>query len=207
MNLKTFIIGIAFFALFSKLNAQVDILGQFNFLQIGKNYNIAVRKSFSQHALIAGFTWHQNFLTHDNQNNMFKNRVFATNFREHLGFNLGYAYVFSLQHSSIEPFAFYDFQYLYCGTRNQDYAPFGFIHNKHLYVRIIERFDPMHILQNNIGIGFQCQLFKKLSLYQKAGFGFVNYRDIDERILGIGRNPFVLGYIASIGLSYQIGRE
>jgi len=202
--MKKILLVIIVITINQQVYSQLDIIGSFNSVDIGRNITITLKKDLKKHSFLFGAKYNINKIVHDNQNNVFRKRFYATDWQEHFGFNIGYQYNFSLKSSSLKPFAFYDFQFTNSHTRNLMYLPYDYdINGDVLYKEYLEFFGPFIALENNIGIGFTANLSENIFLSQKAGVGIVTFHGNDPK------RPFIngsweFGYIISIGLGYHL---
>lgn len=182
---------------------QLDLIGSFNTVDIGRNLNLTIKKDLGKHSVLLGLKYNLNRIVHDNQNNMFRKRFYATTFAEHFGFNVGYQYNFQLSKSTLRPFLFYDLQFTNSHTRNLMFLPYSYDTNGDvLYKRYLEFFGPTIALEHNLGIGFTVNILERLYLYQKIGAGIVNFFNVDKRIIGSGGWEF--GSVISVGVGYRL---
>ncbi|TSA33186.1 MAG: hypothetical protein D4R64_14705 [Porphyromonadaceae bacterium] len=186
--------------------SQVNMIGSFNSVDIGRNISLTLKKDIKRHSILIGLKYNLNRIVHDNQNNMFRKRFYATTFAEHFGFNIAYQYNFQLSKSTIRPFLFYDFQFTNSHTRNLMFLPHSYDTNGDvLYKRYLEFFGPTIALEHNLGIGFTVNILERLYLYQKIGAGIVNFFNVDKRILGSGGWEF--GSVISVGVGYRLKKK
>jgi len=185
---------------------QTDVIGLFNTNFTGRNIALTIKKNFNRHSLLFGAKYNINRKVHDNQNNFWPKRFYATKPLEHLGFNFEYHYQFLLKYSAIKPFVFYDLQFTNSHTRNVFYFPYELGTNSVIsYKRVLDFFGPTIALEHNIGIGLSAKLTNRFFLYQKIGAGIVTFINIDDRILGARNWEF--GYLISAGLGYQLKKS
>lgn len=184
-------------------NAQIDLIGSFNAVDVGRNVAVLGKKDFNDHSVLFGVKYHINSIVHDNINNVFRRRFYATNFWEHFGLELGYQYNFTLKEPNIRPFVFYDLQVTRSPTRNNMFLP-EIVYDKDniLYKRHLVFFGPYTALENNIGIGLIANLTQKLFLYQKLGTGVSLFFGNDPKRLPRKYN-WEFGYVISAGLGYR----
>jgi len=200
------ILVVIFFVFSQNVFSQLDLIASFNSVDIGRNLSINIKKDIKKHSILFGVKYNINKIVHDNQNNVFRKRFYATDWQEHFGFILGYQYNFLFKSSPIKPFAFYDFQFTKSHTRNLMYLPYDYDFNGDvLYKQYLEFFGPTIALEHNIGLGVDIKIINRLFLYQKIGVGVVTFHNIDKSIVGSGNWEF--GYIISVGLGYQLTKR
>jgi len=196
---------------FSASFSQTDLSFSYNSVHVGRNVEINIKQNFKKkHSLIIGAKYHINSIIYDNQGNVFKKRFYATSFKEHWGFTLGYQRNFFFKKTDFTPFIFYDFQFTNSHTHNKMYIPYTYAEDgRVLYDREIVIFGPTIALENNIGIGMEQKIFNNFYLYEKAGMGMVYYTNIDNRLRGGYTFDFdwEFCHILSIGLIYRFGKK
>jgi hypothetical protein len=196
---------IVFFIFFTSHQAycQLDLIGSFNSVHIGRNLDLTLKKDIGKHAVLFGLKYNLNKLVTDNQNNVFKKRFYATSLEEHFGFSIGYQYHIKLRRSSLSPFLFYDFQFTNSHTRNRMFLPYCYdTSGVVLFKEHLEYFGPTIALEHNLGIGLTIDIFKRLYLYQKIGGGIVDFFNVDARMLGGSHWEFES--ILSVGVGYRL---
>ncbi len=152
----------------------------YNSTGAGKNITATFSKEIKRSELGLGLGFNINSIKQtDDQSNIFYKRLYATKPIHYLNINIFYnRRVFAnLQH--IEPFVFYDLQMKYSTTRSSMFMPYAFdstiVSNspddKVLYRNYIRNYGPFYWIENAIGIGFKVNIYDKLDLQQKIGFG------------------------------------
>ncbi|MGB0392082.1 MAG: hypothetical protein ACPGRC_11205 [Salibacteraceae bacterium] len=177
----------------------------------GAGKNITATYSFlkGNHEFGAGLGYNLNSIKQsDDQNQIYYQRLFATKSIHHLNVELFYnRYIFDqLEH--IRPFIFVDIQAKYSTTRSSMYLPHsmdtsisGGADQQILYVNVVENFGPFLWIENYIGAGFRVNLFNKLHLRQRVGFGGYSVIGHDDR-LG-GNYTWEFAGIFSLGVVYE----
>lgn len=165
----------------------------FNSTHSGRNITTQYefKKKNSEYSFGLGFNI--NKLAHnDNQNNIYKKRLYATKPYHHINVNFTYQYyILTEKVKNIHLFVFYDLQAKYSTTRNEFFYPYGYdstlvVNNPSqgiIYYQYITNFGPFLWLENNIGIGFTADLSDRFYLKQRLGFGA-------DFILGYGDKLF-----------------
>jgi hypothetical protein len=200
---KKLYISIFLFTICISSYSQIDIVSTFNVVDIGRNAMLSIKKDFGQHSFLLGVKYHINKKVHDNQNNVFRKRFYATDLGEHLGLGATYQYNFSLKNSMVKPFLFYDFQFTNSRTRNVMVLPYAYMPDgKLVYEKILDYFGPTMALEHIIGVGFSVNLNKRLFLYQRLGGGIVHFINVDWRKLGAPNWEF--GSLITVGLGYHL---
>src|SRR6056297_263818 len=155
LYMKKIFFTILFIVIGQTAFSQLDIIASFNSVDIGRNVSLTLKKDLKKHSFLFGVKYHINKIVHDNQNNVFRKRFYAKDWKEHFGFNIGYQYNFDLNTLCIKPFLFYDFQFTNSHTRNLMYLPYDYdLNGDVLYKEYLEFFGPFIALENNIGLGF-----------------------------------------------------
>lgn len=183
--------------------AQYDITASYNSVHIGRNVNIGIKKCIKNHEIGVGIKFLINSKVSDDQNEVFKKRFYAKSFKESLGLNIDYHYKF-LNHWLIKPFFFYNLQLTNSHTRNHGFYPYAYdMDGSVLYKEYLDYLGPTIALENYFGFGYNAWLYNEFYLFQKVGFGIVNYFNVDERLVGDGGN-WEFGYMINFGLGYRI---
>ncbi len=205
-TMKTNLFLFIFFAIGTfPVLAQTDLTLAFNDVYIGRNISATATYQIKKHRILAGIKYGINSFEHDNQNNMFKNRFFATNFLEHWGLVVGYQRSINVNKPNFELFWFYEFQFTNSHVRIDHNAAWKANAAGDLiwHDRNEAFYGPTIALENNIGIGMNIQLSDRFFLTQKAGFGGVNYRNIQERFM-FRNSLWDFSYLLSIGITYRL---
>lgn len=175
---------ISFFCFyFTHLSYGQSVNLAFNSTRAGRNITIQYELEKKVHEWSFGLGVNINKLAHnDDQNNVYKKRIFATEPLHHLNLNLTYQrYVFSELKGCIKPFLFYDLQAKYSTTRNRFIFPVGIDSTNFqndpdgsiLYKEFIRYFGPFLWFENNIGIGFKAHITERWYIKQRFGVGLL----------------------------------
>lgn len=185
--------------------AQIDIVGSYNDVHIGRNVNFSIVKNHSDHSIELGIKYHINKNVIDNQNEIHRKRFYAINFKEHLGLSIGYRYNFNLSNSSVKPFVFYDFQFTNSTVRIKGYSPYNILEdNTVIYTEYIDFLAPTIALEQNIGIGYTVPAYCNLYFIHKIGIGLSSFINVDDRVIDNGDGFWEFSHIISFGIGYQI---
>ena len=207
--MKSFILTSCFTFIFL-LNAvaQIDLFASFNSTYTGRNISATVSKYYNnKHELGGGIRFNINRLPHpDDQNNLFKKRLYATKPLYYFGIE-GFYHRYILKNwKNIKPFLFYDLQLTYSTTRTRMLLPFTYDANGDvLYKEYIEFFGPFLWLEQNVGVGFKANLFSNWYLKQKLGFGTSFILGKEEKLLGknLKRFDWEFAYLINVGIGYS----
>ncbi len=183
--------------------AQVPVVVDFNSTNTGRSINVLASKQFGgRHELGGGIRFNINKIAaNDDQHNLFRKRMFATNPLHYFGIEGFYQIHFlkSLEHFDL--FAFYDIQYCYSTSIRERVI-------KQPDPTTYEYFGPFHWLEHNIGIGFTVDIWKNLFFTQRLGGGCY-------MVIGRGKQYAMLypqhapaftcefGYLFSTGIGYR----
>lgn len=187
--------------------AQLDLYSSFNSTDAGRSIIIGVAKTYhSKNEIGVGLRCNINKLAHnDDQNNVFRKRLYATEFIHYFGFDaFWHRYIF--QWECVKPFVFYDVQLTYSTTRNRMFLPHSYHPDiGYLYKEVIEYFGPFTWLEQTIGLGFKTKVFKRFHIYQKAGFGtnFILGKD-EKRLNTYDKFEWEFAGLIQVGLVYRI---
>jgi hypothetical protein len=201
--MKKIFFSILFILIIQSTYAQIDFIWSFNAVDVGRNVAILCKKDFNNHSILFGIKYHINSIVHDNVNNVFRRRFYATNFMEHFGLELGYQYNFTLKEPNLSPFIFYDLQVTHSPIRNNMFLPaIAYDKDNILYRKHLVFFGPYTALENNIGIGCISNITNKLFLYQKIGAGVSIFLGNDPKRLP-RQYEWEFGYVISTGIGYR----
>ena len=181
--------------------AQPDIILNYNDVHIGRNVMLGSKFNVERSAFLVGIKYHFADLIHDNQNNIYKDRFYPANFKQHMGFELGYEYHFKTKAPST-PFVFYDFQYTYSMTRNDMYT-YAVDGSYEGYRYVVEHFGPFSAYEQNIGIGIEFDVAKNVYMSGKLGLG-ICLIDGDEEQLFKPKVDWEVSEIFSVGIGVRL---
>jgi len=205
MRKKIISIAVLFIFYFQILNAQIDLTGNFNSTDIGRNVNININKHFNKHLILFGLKYQIGNIIQNNQSELFRKTFYPLNFKEAMGFDVGYQYYLNIDKIKIDPFLFYDFQFTNSHTRNDIIIPVAYDNNGNvLYNRFLEFFGPTVALEHNFGIGVKIKIYKQIFLYQRIGWGIVTFHNVDKQIWGHDEFFWEFGHIFSVGILYNL---
>jgi len=192
--------------------AQTDVFTSFNATHAGRNISVSASKLIKgKHEIGGGLRFNLNRLAHtDDQNNVYKKRLYATNFFQHLGLGFFYHRRVFRKWKKIEPLVFYDMQVTYAPTRNRMLLPFSYdVNGDVLYKEYIEFFGPFTWLEQNIGIGFKANLFSNFFIQQKVGFGTTFIMGFEKKLLSKYFNWFAweFGALINVGIGYRFAKK
>ena len=173
---------------------------------------VGYSRTFHQtHEIEVGLRIHINNLAMpDDQESIYYRRMYATNFAQHFGLQLGYKWYFLSQLEHLHPFVFYELQAAYSTTRNHGYTWTNNI-NDGTYIPLEEytvNFGPFLWLQNTIGLGFSVDIWKSLYLFEKIGFNGTEVIGNDEKLMPDPYQSFPwlvneFGYMIGAGIGYR----
>ncbi|MFH1159508.1 MAG: hypothetical protein V1733_00985 [bacterium] len=204
------IISISLFCLLlsSSLTAQTDLSVCFNSTGTGINLSLDFAKTIkSKNELGIGLRININRLKHpDDQNHVFLNRLFATEFLQYFGAQLFYHRMIFERLACIKPYIFYDLQTTWSKTRNRMFLPYSYdINGDVLYKEYLEYFGPFLWLEQNVGIGFKVRLIKSVYLTQNIGAGVLFIIGEDKKLpQTYNKFSWEFGYLLSVGIVYRI---
>ena len=190
------------------LNAQIELTSSFNSTHSGRNVTIALSRTINnKHEFGGGFRFNINKLEmSDDQNNVYKKRLYASTFMQHLGVVGFYHFHVFRNWEHVKPFLFYDLQATYSTTRNRDFLPYMYDTNGDvLYKEYVNRFGPFTWIDQNIGVGFKADLPGQFFITQKIGFGTSFILGKEERLLDKYFDWFTweFGGLINVGIGYR----
>jgi len=209
--MKTYILIIfTYLAIFSQ--AQLALESNFSSVHIGRNQNLTIGYSFKKISIYGGFKYNFNKLDNFPVGSWFKKTSWATNVGEHFGAVLGLRYqLATLEHISL--FTYLEVQQSYTHVRHEsEYilgsvvpeptSDFNLIYQKQLYF-----VGPWWFVENNIGFGFSCDVWKGLYLNGKFGVGILFFKNMDKQYLVYGPSNWELSEMLSFGLGWKFAKE
>lgn len=156
-------------------NAQTGLISTFNSTHSGRSISLIFSNYIDEKNEVGfGIRYNINRIAHsDDQNNVFKKRLYATEFIQHIGAEAFYHWHFFPNWEYTRPFLFYDLQVAYSSTRNRMFLPGYFSQATGIlyYKEIIDDFGPFGWVEQCVGIGFEAKIYGKFYLFQKIGFG------------------------------------
>ena len=169
------------------------------------------RTIHQNHEIEVGLRIHINRLAMpDDQESIYYRRMYASNFAQHFGVQLGYNWYFLPRLNHLKPFVFYELQAAYSTTRNHGYG-WTYNANDGSYIPIeeyTESFGPFLWLQNTIGVGFKVDIWKSFYLFEKIGFNATQIIGNDDKLMPdpFQKFPWLVnefGYMIMAGVSYR----
>jgi hypothetical protein len=191
---------------------QTRLYPTFNSVISGRSINILASGQFSRHEFGGGLRININKNTHnDDQNNIFKKRMYATKPLHYFGIEGFYHIHFLQKLQHIDLFAFYNIQLCYSTTGNRMFQyEVDPITNVCKHDTFFRHFGPFTWIEQNIGIGFSVDIWKNIFITQRLGVGttFILGKDkpFDEtKDYYLIKEPFVceFGYLLSVGIGYR----
>ena len=162
------------------------------------------------HEIDFGVRYHLNSLIMpDDQESIYSRRMYASNFVQHFGLQLGYNWYFLPRLDHLKPFVFYELQAAYSTTRNHGYGYTYYINEgTSLLEEYLVSFGPFLWLQNTIGVGFKVDIWKSFYLFEKIGFSATQIIGNDEKLMPdpFQKFPWLVnefGYMISVGVGYK----
>ena len=183
----------------------------FNTSTLRESLIIGYSKTFHQnHEIEVGLRFHINRLTMpDDQESIYSRRMYASNFSQHFGLQLGYNWHFLPRLEHLKPFVFYELQAAYSTTRNHGYGYTYYINEGTSQLEeYLVNFGPFLWLQNTIGVGFKVDIWKSFYLFEKIGFNATQIIGNDEKLMPdpFQKFPWLVnefGYMMMVGVGYR----
>jgi hypothetical protein len=190
--MRLYIILFSFF-FFKTAFAQQNIAVTFN--QVFTGNNISVRHSIISHAkhqVSVGLKYHFNRKPKYENGNLFFKAIDAKSTLQHIGLEAEYANNLLLIKQKYNIYVYTNYQYTFAGT------------NTVLSNRKIVAFDPMNIVENNVGVGLCAKIIKNVYVNIKGGVGYAYLWGIDEQLFFGEKNAtWSISRNFSIGLNYK----
>ena len=205
--IKTTLFLIAFAGLLQNVTAQIRVYPVFNSVISGRSINLLASKQIkNRHEFGGGLRININKFAHnDDQDNIFKKRMYATKPLHYFGIEGFYQIHFLKKLPHIDLFAFYDIQVCYSTTGNR-FNEFDPITMEEYF----RHFGPFTWIEQNIGIGFTVDIWKNIFITQRLGGGvnFILGKDApfsETKDYYLIKTPFEFefGYLLSVGIGYR----
>ena len=202
-----FIFLLAAYCSFAQNAAKVN----YNTSTLRESLIVGYSRAFRQtHEIEVGLRIHINNLAMpDDQESVYYRRMYASNFAQHFGLQLGYNWYFFPCLDHLKPFVFYELQAAYSTTRNHGYGPaYNLNDGSYSIEEYTESFGPFLWLQNTIGVGFKVDIWKSFYLFEKIGFNATQIIGNDEKLMPdpFQKFPWLVnefGYMISVGVGYR----
>lgn len=182
----------------------------YNDVDIGRNVSILYHTKGGRHQFSGGIKVHINSQVHDNQNHVFRKRIYASNFKEHIGLQFGYNYNLPLNHKN-RLLLFYDNQFTIAGKKGEVFLPAGFLGGTPLYEKHVIEFQELKALEQHIGIGLRTGVWEDFYLNFRIGGGVALFWDVPFEIApnqyhmaGARKLNWEFGRLLSIGIEYEL---
>jgi hypothetical protein len=191
------------------------LLFEVNSTGAGRNVGVLWEKSWSKNTFGAGIGYNINRIKHsDDQNNLYRKRLYATQPVHFLNVHLSYDRVILPALSEhIKPFLFFDVQAKYSGTRNRMFLPYSYDSTATWlkpedgirYKEYINFYGPFLWVEPNLGIGFRAMLSQRLYLKQQIGVGVLLTFGSDDLITYRQFTPFDWEFagLIQVGLGWK----
>ena len=170
----------------------------------GRNLAATYTKTLRKHSIYLGIKYHINRTPVDNQNHVFYKRFHATDFGEHMGFVLGYQFLFGYPNKRFNPILFVDLQYLNAKIRRFGFRfrllPMGGIKGLQ---KVDEHIDTTKAWENSLGCGFRIRLSDRLALVEKFGLTFNVFTSLDKNFFR-AKSKSEFGVLLSASLLHDL---
>ncbi|MCD6019174.1 MAG: hypothetical protein K0S53_2295 [Bacteroidetes bacterium] len=191
-------------SLFRKNKKEIDV--NYNWSHLGRSMNLNYNHYFGCHALSIGVRQHyNNGAITDNQNYVYKNRGYSTNFSESIGLNIGYKFDLLKKHDYLMPYLF--FQSQISNIRFKRTYEYSEIRDNVLVYHTDSEISKLFLVtENYIGFGLKVKLYKNLYLNQTIGVGIATFKGEDTRGMLFNKpiNANIeFSHSVKIGLIYQ----
>jgi len=165
--------------------SQKDLFLSFNSTSSGRNIAFTYSKTTLNNEFGGGLRINVNRIAHqDDQNNVYKKRLYATELIHSFGFNFFYHHQIFRKWEHIHPYFFYDLQESYSTTRNRDFLAYTYdFDGTTLYKEHLNFFGPFLWIEQNVGFGFKANLSKNIFIQQKLGVGTCFILGYDKKLL------------------------
>lgn len=203
--MKNTILIIIFAFFLQSITSQTRIIADFNSVMSGRSINIlASRQVKNRHEFGGGLRININKFAHnDDQDNIFKKRMYATKPLHYFGIEGFYQVHIFQKLKHIDLFAFYDIQVCYSTTGYRDRSRYDYAKGEFT----MRYFGPFTWIEQNVGIGFTVDIWNNIFLIQRLGGGacFILGKDTppdENKNYYLVKNSFEwgFGYLFSVGV-------
>jgi len=134
----------------------------------------------------------------------FKRRFYATKSSQHLGASLTYTFELVRIFNSIPIQISYDFQFVRSDLLGDRFEPTVMIDGVQFY-QYQKQINPVTIgIENNLCLGFEIHISKKIFLTQKAGWGIVSFYGIDRTIRQQISREYDFSFLLNASVGYRL---
>ncbi len=187
-----------------KKKNEIDV--NYNWSHIGRSLNLNYNHYFGRQAISIGIRQHyNNGAITDNQNYVYKNRGYSTNFKESFGLNIGYKLDLLRKHDYLMPYVFFQSQISNIRFKTTYDSP-GVWENMLIINTYTEMSEPLFVTENYIGFGLKVKLYKNLFLNQTIGVGIATFKGKDTKGMLFNKPinfNIEFSHSIKIGLIYQ----
>ncbi|MCB0686959.1 MAG: hypothetical protein KDC53_10550 [Saprospiraceae bacterium] len=170
----------------------------------GRNVSVHYGYTLGRHNILLGLKYHINRTPIDNQNHVFYKRFRAMNFKEHIGLDLNYQFLFRNKSVSWRPLIFYNFQCTNTPIQRYGYTwrllPGG---GQRGLVKTENISQPIRAIEHYIGLGFSYAISEQIKLIEKAGVGINFYKNLDKEFFPLKTSAWEISKMLSVGISYS----
>ena len=209
---------IVFFVFFTiHLKAQNNGLSfGYNDTHTARNIDISYNHIYREkHIFSFGVHFLINKLVHDNNNNVYYKRFFATSADQIFGGQFSYKYLIPIKKLKSELFVFYELQETYSKTRSKALFPLGINpqNGEEVFEQILIVTDRILALESTIGVGLNARVYDNLFFNIKGGLGVVNYllvptdNNMNDPNDNSTTSDWEFAHLFSIGLSYRFKKK
>lgn len=193
------------------LFSQNEVVGNFNSCHSGRTLDVFFNHNFrNDYKLGIGILFNlNNQRIPDNQNNVFKKRLYSETFFQHIGLHFIYIKPIYRKWKNFEFDLFYNLQIKRAMTSSTAFIPLlnPDLNPNFLLIESKLKFGPFLWIQNTIGIAIEYNLWKEFYLNQKLGFGleFIHGK-IDNLYLGPNNWTWVFAKQFNLGIVYKFSK-
>lgn len=195
------------------INAQNnEISFGYNDTHTGRNIDISYSHICKEkHVFSIGVHFLINKLVHDNNNNVYYKRFYATSADQVFGGQFSYKYLIPIKKLKSELFVFYELQETYSKTRSKALFPLGINpqSGEEIFEQILIITDRILALESTVGVGLNTRVYDNLFFNIKGGLGVVNYllvptdNNMNDPNDNSTTSDWEFAHIFSIGMSYR----
>ncbi|MFA7272310.1 MAG: hypothetical protein WC044_00490 [Crocinitomicaceae bacterium] len=211
-----FAVLLLFFVFILDGYSQLSLESSYNAVYNGRNVNLSVKQNFKNLALSVGLKYHINRPEMVPYGSFFKNSATATNFAEHIGFQIGVDYFF-YRSDFCKIGAYYNNQFsrmsetfIFYSALDQ-LVPVPQSEFDYSFTKFEKLYGPVIAFDNTIGLAMEVNLSKRIYTMLRGGFGMMFWKNTDSSFIIAANTFFQHGYnftsFGSVGFGYKFAKR
>jgi hypothetical protein len=183
MTMKKIILGLCFMVA-AMLHGQSQrnglSLNHYN-QHVGLGGSLLYQRALGKgHTVGIGIKYNDNYNFLSSEYVDFHKTAYAKTFTQHIGIIADYSFLLKPKNWRINPYIFYNVQYLHAGLREQEFLPNPV--DPQYYKPTYNENDPLSILEQYVGLRLEMPLFKNTYFNFSFASGFIHFWNFDENL-------------------------